>query len=228
MLANGDNRGLALTTAIQEVGMPCLLAFDDRMVEYWCRVEQPNVAVVQIGATWTRRMSDLLIRRGMTVVALSDDEDERIAALGRGYQDALSTTLAPREVAARLRQRFLPLNESPGQALLAEGPLRMDLATRRVWWWDQERHLGPMQFDLLAYLAARVNTMVPIDALLRDVWREVWGGGYRNKVTKMIGRIRETLGEDCPGYVRSTPGYYGYITSVAASRPLDQPSPDDI
>lgn len=182
------------------------------MVEYWCSVGQPRVAIVEIGPSWARGITDTLIRRGLAVVILSDDEEERIAALGRGFQDALAPAIGPREVAARLRQRFLPLSSSPVDVILEEGPLRLELATRRVWWWNEERHLGPMQFDLLAYLAARPNAMVPIETLLRDIWREAWGRGYRNKVAKMIGRIREALGDDSIGYLRSSPGYYGYMT----------------
>lgn len=211
VLPVGDG-GLALTTALQEAGVPCVLAFDQRMVEYWCRVEQPRVAIVEMGPSWTREATDTMIRRGLAVVAISDDEEVRIAALARGFQDALGTSHTPREIAARLRQRFLPISSAPVDMILDEGPLRLDLATRRVWWRNEERHLGPMQFDLLAYLAARPNTMVPIETLLRDIWREVWGRGYRNKVAKMIGRIREALGDDSIGYLRSSPGYYCYMT----------------
>lgn len=211
LILPGGNRALALTAAIQEVGVPCVLAFDDRMVEYWSRAERPEVAIVEIGVTWTRRVCDALIRRGLAVVALSDDEEERIAALGRGFQDAVSLSLAPRELAARLRQRFLPPNDAPPvEAPYIHGPLRIDTAQRRVWWWDEERHLSPMQFDLLAYLVARANTMVSIETLLREVWREAWG--YRNKVTKMIGRLREALGPDSVAYLISSRGYYEYRT----------------
>jgi DNA-binding response OmpR family regulator len=206
----GDDRSLALTTAIQEGGVPCVLAFDDRMVEYWARAEQPRVAVVDIDSSWTRNISDTLIRRGLAVVALSEDEEARIAALGRGFQDALPSSLAPREVAARLRQRFLPPRLPLFEVQHVDGPLRIDIAQRRAWWWDEEKHLSPMQFDLLAHLVARADTMISIETLLREVWREAWGD--RNKVTKMIGRIREALGKDSVAYLRSVPGRYGYLT----------------
>lgn len=210
VLSRGDH-GFELVTALQQSGMPCVLAFDAQMIEYWWRVEKPMVAVIDVGAAWVREVSDRLIRRGMLAVALSDDEEERIDALSRGFQDSLPASLSPKEVAVRLRQRFLAQVGPQITSELAQGPLRLDPATRRVWWRDEERHLGPMQFDLLAYLAARPDTMVPIDTILRDIWREAWGLGQSNKVTKMIGRIREALGPDSLGYVRSSPGYYGFM-----------------
>lgn len=209
LLPSGD-RILRLTAAIQEVGVPCVLAFDERMAEYWVRTEQPRVAVVDIEPPWTRNLCDALIRRGVSVIALGSDEDERIAALSRGFQDVIPASLEPREIAARLRQRFLISPDVPVEALPTDGPLRIDLAQRRVWWWEEERHLSSMQFDLLAYLLARADTMISIETLLREVWREAWGD--RNKVTKMVGRIRESLGSDSVAYLASTPGYYGYIT----------------
>lgn len=182
------------------------------MVEYWWRVEQPMVAVTHIGPRWIREVSDLLIRRGLVVVALSDDEEERITALGRGFHDAFPASLNSNEIAARLRKRLLPQGGARITSIMTEGPLRMDPAARQVWWHGEERHLGSMQFDLLAYLAARANTRVPIDTILRDIWREAWSSGQSNKVTKMVGRIREALGPDSASYLRSTPGYYGFMT----------------
>lgn len=201
-------RALDLHLALQEAGVPCVVALDAGMVEYWRRTENPQVVVIEMGAQWTKGKAATLIRQGRAVVALSDDEEERIRAVGLGFEDAFPLTDAARETAAKLRMRFLSRDSVPVEVPQLDGPLKIDTAFRRIWWRDVEVYLSSMQFDVLAHLAARPGTMVSIETLLREVWREAWGD--TNKVTKMIGRIRSALGPDARAYIASSPGYYGY------------------
>lgn len=203
-----EDQALTLTAALQHQGVPCLLAMTERMLEYWRRESQPSVVIVDLKLDWTRKSADQLIRQRAAVVGLSDDEEERLRALGQGFEDAFALTMNPHEIASKLRSRFMFRDSFPVEIPQQTGPLRMDLAQRRIWWCDEERHLPPKQFDLLACLASRAGAMVKIDTLLRLVWREEWSDP--NKVSKMIGRIRSALGEDAAGYIVSEDGYYGY------------------
>jgi DNA-binding response OmpR family regulator len=208
LAASAENHTLELTAALQKQGVPCLLAFTDRMLEYWRREARPSAVIVDMGLDWTRRPAEQLISQGTAVVGLSDDEEKRMWAVGQGFEDAFALSMNPQEIATKLRSRFLFRDSLSAASPEEDGPLRMDLAQRRVWWCENERHLPPKQFDLLACLASRAGTMVKIDTLLRLVWREAWGDP--NKVAKMIGRIRKALGEDASGYIVSEDGYYGY------------------
>lgn len=201
-------RALDLQLALQETGVPCVLALDERMVEYWRRTENPRVIAIEVGLPWAKGAAGTLIRQGRSVVALSDDEEERIRAVGLGFDDSFPLTVAARETAAKLRMRYLSRDPLPVEAVSNDGPLQMDSALRRVWWRDVEVHLSAMQFDLLAYLAVRPGILVSIETLRREVWREAWGD--TNKVTKMIGRIRSALGPDARAYIPSSRGYYSY------------------
>jgi DNA-binding response OmpR family regulator len=201
-------RSLDLQLALQETGVPCVLALDEKMVEYWRRTENPRVIVIEVGLPWAKGTAATLIRQGRSVVALSDDEEERIRAVGLGFDDAFPLTFSARETVTKLRKRYLIREQIPAEVPAIDGPLKMDSALRRVWWRDLELHLSAMQFDLLAYLAARPGVMVSIETLRREVWREGWGD--TNKVTKMIGRIRSALGPDARAYIASSRGYYMY------------------
>jgi DNA-binding response OmpR family regulator len=201
-------RALELQVALQEVGVPSLLALDEQMVEYWRRTENPRVIATETQPPWAKSMAAKLIRQGRSVVALSDEEEERIRSVALGFEDAFPLTAQPRETAAKLRMRYLDQDSLPTDVLLTDGPLRMDGALRRVWWRDVELTLSAMQFDLLAYLAARPGKLVSIETLRREVWREAWGDS--NKVTKMIGRIRRAVGPEAQAYIASSRGYYTY------------------
>lgn len=213
----GREHVLDLITAIQDAGVPCVLAFDTKMLDYWLRTEQPTVTMIDLDISWANQAAEELIRQGAKVVGLSNDEDVRMGALGRGFEDAFPTSLAPSEIAMKLRLRFLDRAALPIEVPLEGGPLGIDMARRRLWWWQEEKKLSAKQFDLLSYLAARSDRMIPIETLLRDIWREAWGD--RNKVTKMISRIREALGPDAAAYVVSDRGYYGYISGEAEGPP---------
>lgn len=201
-------RGLDLQLALQESGVPCLLALDEKMVEYWRRTEDTQIILIELGTGWTRRVSENLIRQGRTVVALTDDEEERIRAVSLGFEDSFPLTVLAKETAVKLRSRYFGRGSTAGSSPPNDGPLRIDTALRRAWWREVEVHLSAMQFDLLAYLAARPEQWVSIDTLRREIWREAWGDD--NKVAKMIGRIREALGADARAFIPSSRGFYCY------------------
>lgn len=201
-------RGLDLQLALQEAGVPCVLALDWKMVEYWRRAENPQVILIEIGIGWTRTVSANLIRQGRAVVALTDDEEERIRAVSLGFEDSFPLTVLARETAVKLRTRYFGRDSTAADPPPNDGPLRIDTALRRAWWREVEVSLSAMQFDLLVYLAARPEQWISIDTLRREIWREAWGDD--NKVAKMIGRIRRALGPDGRAFIPSLRGFYCY------------------
>jgi DNA-binding winged helix-turn-helix (wHTH) protein len=88
-----------------------------------------------------------------------------------------------------------------------EPPIRLDLDGRRAWLHGQPLHLPRLQFDLLAYLAARAGHVVSTDAILRDVW-----GFERPTKTKTVSMhmslLRQNLGDDAdnPRYITTVRG----------------------
>ncbi|MGR6922604.1 winged helix-turn-helix domain-containing protein [[Actinomadura] parvosata] len=89
----------------------------------------------------------------------------------------------------------------------ADPPVRLELMARRAWHHGQPLHLPRLQFDLLAYLAARAGQVVSTDAILRDVW-----GFERPSKTKTVSMhvslLRQSLGDDAenPCYITTVRG----------------------
>ncbi|MGH2703690.1 MAG: winged helix-turn-helix domain-containing protein [Actinomycetota bacterium] len=194
-----------LMLAIQAAGVPCPLAADDVMLEYWQDTGQPAGFLVDLGCPWIREAASRLLGRGAFVIGLSDEEEVRIRTICDGFDDAWPMSMQPREIAARLVARLRLLDPALLPADPPSGPLRVDVGAQRVWWWDQERHLSRILFELAAHLAARPGKRVPLDTLLRVVWREPWNRDT-NKVQKAIGRFREALGPDAGMYIRCARG----------------------
>lgn len=155
-------------------------------------------------------MGDVLIEEGLYVVALSDRQEDRIAAIERGYSEVVQASISLDEIAARLFSRIGSgdLGSAGPSETLPPGPLRVDVARRTAYWRDKEVELTPKLFALAAYLAARPGVYVSIQTLLQEVWREGWANA--DKVHKGMSRLRRALGPGASGFIRNKHGHYVY------------------
>ena len=136
------------------------------------------------------------------VVSPGDDEDERIAALGAGADDAVRSSTSEREIAARVaavlrRTRGLPERDLTLQDIdIRVAGHDVVVAGRRV-------ELTAREFDVLRYLVERAGTVVTRQRLLADVWGMEFPGGTRT-VDVHIAQLRRKLGR--PGAIRTVRG----------------------
>ncbi len=91
------------------------------------------------------------------------------------------------------------------------GSLTVDVRTRRVTVDDEERHLTPTEFDLLAFLMIRPGTVYTREQLLADVWGYRDGSGPRT-VDSHVRALRRKIGSDV---VRTVHGV-GYSLEASA------------
>lgn len=127
-------------------------------------------------------------------------EDDRIEGLEAGVDDYLAKPFSPRELALRVRtvlRRALAAERSPqtpGEAVLDRGALRIDTAARTVIRGGDELVLTAREYDLLVYLARRPGRVFTREALLEAVWG--WSHGDPSTVTVHVRRLREKIEAD--------------------------------
>lgn len=145
------------------------------------------------------------------MLTAKSDEIDKVVGLEVGADDYVTKPFGRRELLARvralLRRSEYPqgVEEKPVVSLVQEvprvsrelvvGPLRIDLAGRRINCRGQEMELQPKQFDLLTYLVRNRGTVLTRDQLLHNVWGYDYAGDTRT-VDVHVRWLREKLEED--------------------------------
>src|SRR5450755_316469 len=148
----------------------------------------------------------------IVMLTAKSDEIDKVVGLEVGADDYVTKPFGRRELLARVRALLrrseyphpgedrLGAQEAaeavrPASRDLVAGPLRIDLAGRRVNCRGQDLELQPKQFDLLAYLVRNRGTVLTRDQLLHNVWGYDYAGDTRT-VDVHVRWLREKLEED--------------------------------
>jgi len=138
-------------------------------------------------------------------------ESQKVKALDHGADDYVTKPFGVAELLARLRTA---LRHTSGGAdatpVFTVGELTVDLAARRVVVADQEVHLTPLEYKLLATLIKHAGKVLTHRFLLQEVWGpghaeethylRVFMANLRRKVEADPARPRYLLTEPAVGY----------------------------
>jgi two-component system KDP operon response regulator KdpE len=158
-------------------------------------MEQPDLLVLDIGladqmdgfevAQRVREFSNIPI----IMLTARARESDLLQGFDKGTDDYLTKPFSARELLARIRallNRARLESSAPAQAAIQCGPLKIDLARRRVTIDGQAVSLTRTEYNLLHELAAHANRVVLHEQLLTAVW----GSEYRNDLDYLRAYIR--------------------------------------
>jgi DNA-binding response OmpR family regulator len=142
------------------------------------------------------------IQRDRTVPVLMltarDTENDLVVGLAVGADDYLTKPFSARELVARvhaLLRRFDRAAAARTGEVLRIGDVQLDPSTRRVLRGDENVHLTPTEFDLLAHLASHRGQVFTRGQLLSQVWGYQDSSGART-VDSHVRAVRRKLGPD--------------------------------
>ena len=135
------------------------------------------------------------------VVSARSEDTDKIDALDAGADDYLTKPFSVDELLARLRvtQRRLALmqNNNSQQAVVVNGPLRIDYAANCADLGNEELHLTPIEYKLLCLLAQNTGKVLTHKFITQSVWGSCWENDVAS-LRVFMATLRKKL-ESAPG-----------------------------
>lgn len=159
-----------------------------------------------------RRIRGISPHAGIVMITVRDLEDDKVRALDAGADDYVTKPFKLRELTARLRAvlRRTRRPEEPEPEALEAGALKIDFRKRLLWRNQEEVHLSPTEFDLLAFMMKNAGAPLTHVKLLRSIWGPEYGGEleYLRAYVRML---RKKIEDDPakPQYILTEP-WLGY------------------
>jgi DNA-binding response OmpR family regulator len=140
------------------------------------------------------------------------EERDRVIGLQTGADDYVVKPYSMAELNARIEAVLRRAARAAPRAadVLSAGPVRMDLASRRVAVDGREVALTRKEFEILAVLTRTPDVVVSYDRLILAVWQTTYVG--RHTLDVHVGSLRAKL--DVPGLVQTVRGV-GYRLALA-------------
>ena len=197
--------------ALTRAGYVPIVTGDPREALPLVEREKPHLVLLDLalpGIDGIDLMVDIAQLTDVPVIFLSayGHEENVIQALDMGAADYIVKPFSPMELAARiraeLRKRRVP--ESPDPFVL--GDLAVYFADRRVALAGDPVHLTPIEYRLVAELAANAGRVLTYEHLLQQVWGAAGNGDVR-PIRTALSKIRRRLGDDPdhPTYIFTEP-----------------------
>lgn len=166
------------------------------------RGEAPDVVVLDLGLPdidgirvleQIRRFSDVPV----LIVSARDTQDSIVKGLELGAEDYIVKPFDYRDLLERLenviRRSRMPLPQA-GEVRIKGGGLEIDLGARRVTVAGNPVELTPVEWSLLTHLVENEGGMVPLQRLVREIWRD--NSGDSSTMRSTVSRLRTKLGDD--------------------------------
>ncbi|MQA10479.1 MAG: response regulator [Pseudonocardiaceae bacterium] len=152
------------------------------------------------------------VRTPVLLVSAKDGEIDQADGLDLGADGYLVKPFSFVVLVAQLRAVLRRAEGDGGKGRLRLGDLRVDRASREVWFGDEPVPLSPREYAVLDVLVGRAGTVVTKDDLLRAVWGDEQAA-TRNVVEVYVGYLRRKLVAVGAGSLVRTVRGHGYLAS---------------
>jgi DNA-binding response OmpR family regulator len=161
--------------------------------------DPPDVVVLDLGLPDVDGRQLLSMLRAVSAVPVivataRDDEADMVATLDAGADDYIVKPYSADQLEARTRAVLRRSRPDADEAAIVVGGLSVDPGARLAVLDGQELELSKLEFDLLAYLAARAGRVVSKRQLMTEVWHQPYGGADKT-VDVHLSWLRRKLGE---------------------------------
>jgi two-component system KDP operon response regulator KdpE len=164
------------------------------------------------GIKTCRRIREISPQAGIIMITVRDLDDDKVRALEAGADDYVTKPFKLRELVARLRAvlRRTRIQETASNAPIQIGALKIDVNRRLLWRGDDEVHLSPTEFDLLAFMMKNAGAPLTHVKMLRSIWGPEYGNEleYLRAYVRMLRKKIET-DPARPEYILTEP-WVGY------------------
>jgi two-component system KDP operon response regulator KdpE len=158
-----------------------------------------------------RKIRGMSPHAGIVMVSVRDTEDDKVRALEAGADDYVTKPFKLRELTARLRAVLRRTRQEKHELeVLQTGNLKIDFQKRLLWRGQEEVHLSPTEFDLLAFMMKHPDAALTHVKLLRTIWGPDYGGELEYLRT-YVRMLRKKIENDParPEYILTEP-WVGY------------------
>jgi DNA-binding response OmpR family regulator len=173
---------------------------------------RPDVVVLDLGLPDIEGRQLLAMLRSVSdvpviVATARDDEQEMVATLDAGADDYVVKPYSADQLEARMRAVLRRSRPETEEAPIVVGSLVVDPGRHLAALDGEPVELTKLEFDLLAYLAARAGRVVSKRQLMADVWNQPYGGADKT-LEVHLSWLRRKLGESAaePRYLTTVRG----------------------
>jgi two-component system, OmpR family, response regulator len=164
----------------------------------WLATENSYAAVVLDvmlpgfdGFELCRRLREAGIWVPVLMLTARDEVGDRVRGLDAGADDYLAKPFSLLELSARLRA-LARRDDRRRPAVLSEGDLRLDPASKRAWRAGTELRLSPKEFSLLEFFLRHPGVVLTRSQLIEAVWDFAYDGGS-NVVDQYVNYLRRKV-----------------------------------
>ena len=186
-----------LKRALEEEGHAVDVAGDGPEGQ-WMATENPYAAIVLDvmlpgfdGFELCRRLREAGNWAPVLMLTARDEVGDRVRGLDAGADDYLVKPFSLLELAARLRA-LARRDDRSRPAVLSEGDLRLDPASKRAWRGGTEVQLSPKEFSLLEFFLRHPGTVLTRSQIIEAVWDFAYDGGS-NVVDQYVNYLRRKV-----------------------------------